>query len=47
MPDNNLDAFAHGGDADQPVSAEQLAAFEFEPFSPEDIEKMQRDFLDA
>lgn len=44
MSENNLDAFAHGGDADQPVSAEQLAAYEFKPFSLEDVQAMIRDF---
>lgn len=29
---------------DEPATAEQLAAFEFEPFSPEDVANMMRDF---
>ena len=45
MTTTNPDAFAMGGDpGDEPATAEQYAALEFEPFSPEDVEKMMRDF---
>jgi len=45
MTTTNPDAFAMAGDAgDEPVTAEQYAACEFEPFSPEDVETMFRDF---
>ena len=37
-------ALARPADADEPATAEQLAAVEFEPFPPEDIAKMVRDF---
>jgi len=33
-----------GGDADQPATAEQLAAFDFEPWAAEDAERMYHDF---
>lgn len=45
MTTTNSDAFAMGGNAgDEPVTAEQYAAFEFEPYSPEEVAMMVRDF---
>jgi hypothetical protein len=52
QPQRSLDDMLHerdpfvfgGGAGDEPATAEQIAAFEFEPFSPEDVEGMIRDF---
>jgi hypothetical protein len=45
MTITNPDAFAMAGDAgDEPVTAEQHAAYGFEPFSTQDVETMFRDF---
>ena len=41
---NTPDPFALGGDEDEPATAEQLAAIEFEPLPPEASAAMYRDF---
>ena len=41
---NTPDPFALGGDEDEPATAEQLAALEFEPFSAALAAAMYRDF---
>ena len=41
---NTSDPFALGGDEDEPATAEQLAALEFEPFSASLAAAMYRDF---
>ena len=43
MTDNH-DPFALGGDEDEPITAEQLAALDFEPFSTKTTDAMYRDF---
>ena len=44
---NAPDPFALGGDEDEPATAEQLAAIEFEPVPPEASAAMYRDFFSA